>query len=266
MSTPEVSEPVVLVEKSDGIFTMTLNRPGSLNAISSDMAVQFSAALFAFEADPHSHVAIVTGTGRAFCAGVDLKAIAAGDPVDIPEHPEWGMLGFSERYVAKPVIAAVNGLALGAGTELMLACDLAILSDAAFLGLPEVTRGIFPGGGGAIRLPRQMPMRVAMRYLLTGDRMSADEALRWGLVNDVVPAEDLLPAARALATKIASNAPLSVQTTKKLAYQAWALDTEWDAAVWQANLDANHRMMATADAKEGPAAFAEKRTPRWTGA
>jgi crotonobetainyl-CoA hydratase len=143
------------------------------------MAEAFSAAIDRLESDPVVSIGVITGAGRAFCAGVDLKAVSRGEGVLVPGHPEWGFAGLTGRTISKPLIAAVNGLALGGGAELVLACDLAIMSEDATLGLPEVTRGVFAGGGGAIGLPRQAPLKLAMEMLLTGEPITAHQALAW---------------------------------------------------------------------------------------
>lgn len=264
-TTQNTETDVVSVERADGIYIITLNRPQAMNAVNSVLAERVGAALEELNSDPELRVGIITGAGRAFCAGADLKAIAAGESVDPQSHPEWGFGGVAEHYIDKPLIAAVNGLALGGGTEIVLACDLAVMSEEASLGLPEVRRGLFAAAGGVIRLPRQMPPKVAAEAVLTGDPISARAALQWGLVNRVVAAADVLGAARELAGRIARNAPLSLKTSKDLMHRAAAHEAAWDRDVWQRNQDGITAVFASADAREGSRAFAEKREPRWSG-
>jgi len=181
-----------------------------------------------------------------------------------PGREHLGFAGFVRHPVSTPVIAAVNGTALGGGTELVLASDLAVAADTASFGLPEISRGIFAAAGGVLRLPEQLPRKVAMRLILTGDAMSAEDALRWGLVNEVVPAADVLPTALALAGRIAANAPLAVQASKRLALGTVDGDLPHETAAWQRN-DAEIAVIGqSADAMEGIVAFLERRSPTWT--
>jgi crotonobetainyl-CoA hydratase len=254
---------IVLVERRDAVLIVTLNRPEALNAADARVATAVSDALHELESNPSLRVGVITGTGRAFCAGVDLKATARGEAVLVPGHPEWGFLGLTGRSVSKPLVAAVNGLALGGGAEAVFACDLAVMSEDAILGLPEVTRGVYPGGGGAIRLPRQVPQKLAMQMLLTGEPISATQALDWGLVNQLVPADKVLDAAVELARRIAANSPHSVRITKQLALQATAKGSTWDDAVWAANAELNDTVPSHPDAIEGAQAFVDRRAPQW---
>ncbi len=248
-------------EIDGGVARITLARPAAMNAIDGEMTAQLRAAVDRFESDPDARVAILTGTGRAFCAGMDLKAFAAGEGPDVLEGPgHFG--GFVARERSKPVIAAVNGPALAGGLELVLACDLAIASSAARFGVPEVLRGIFAGAGAAIRLPRRIPRVHAMRLLLTGQIIDAPHALRIGLVDEVVDPDDLLPAAQELAGAICRAAPLSVAATLRLARLASDGD---ESELWEANAREWAAIVGSADAAEGPIAFAEKRPAVWTG-
>lgn len=260
------AEPLVLVDVVDQVCVLSINRPGALNAADAHVAAAMSDALGRFEDTPNLRVAVVTGVGRAFCAGVDLKATARGEEVLVPEHPEWGFAGITQRMLTKPMIAAVNGLALGGGAEIVLACDLAVMSSEAWLGFPEVTRGVFAGGGGAIRLPRQVPWKIAMERLLTGERISADEALAWGLVNRITSPTEVLTAALELAQRIASNSPQSVRLTKEMALRSIGQGSTWDDDVWARNAELNVSIPLTADAVEGAAAFVERRSPVWRDA
>lgn len=263
--TSEQQPPAVTVERRGAVGLITLNRPDALNAVDSRLSAALGEALDQLQADDSLRVGVLTGAGRAFCAGADLKAIAAGRPITAPEHPEWGFAGLVEHPVDKPLVAAVNGFALGGGTEIVLACDLAVLSQDASLGLPEVTRGLFAGAGGLIHLPRQLPLKVAMEAALVGDPIPPTEALRWGLVNRVVPTTEVLDVALALAERIADNAPLSVRTGKRMVRAAVGAGSAWDRDVW-AHQDRELRdILASRDAREGASAFAEKRPPVWTG-
>jgi crotonobetainyl-CoA hydratase len=175
----------------------------------------------------------------------------------------WGFAGFVKHPISKPIIAAVNGFALGGGTELALASDLVVAADSAQFGLPEVKRGIMAAAGGAFRLAQQLPPKIAMEYLLTGEPFSAQKALELGLVNRVVPFADLMAEAHALAEKIAVNAPLSVQASKRIALQITSGTRPAEDVYWQLNTDESMALMRSEDAREGPRAFAEKRPPVW---
>lgn len=258
--------PAATFERHGAVAVITLNRPGVLNAVDSAMSQAVGAALEELQSDPTIRVAVLTGAGRAFCAGADLKAIAAGRPISAPDHPEWGFAGLIEHPVDKPLVAAVNGFALGGGTEIVLACDLAVLSDEAALGLPEVRRGLFAGAGGLIDLPRVLPMKVAMEVALVGDPITPVDALRWGLVNRVVPPGEVLPTALELARRIADNAPLSVRTSRRMLHAAVGVGSHWDREVWSLQAREMRTVLASRDAAEGATAFAEGRPPVWVDA
>ncbi|MBB4660636.1 crotonase/enoyl-CoA hydratase family protein [Conexibacter arvalis] len=261
-----VDAPAARLERRDGVGVITLDRPRALNAVNAQLSAAVGEALEQLDADPELRVGVVTGAGRAFCAGADLKELAAGRDVHAPGHPEWGFAGIAEHFVETPLIAAVNGFALGGGTEIVLACDLAVMSEEASLGLPEVRRGLIAAAGGLLRLPRQLPPKVAAEALLAGGPIDAETALRWGLVNRVVPAAEVLDAALALAREIAANAPLAVRASKRIAHR-WAGDgSDWDRGDWARVSRAFDALQASDDAREGARAFAEKRAPRWTGA
>ncbi len=263
--TADTVETAAKLERAGSVGIITLNRPQALNAVNADLSGAVGAALEEINADPAIRVGVVTGAGRAFCAGADLKAIAAGEPVTAPGHPEWGFAGLVEHPIDKPLVAAVNGFALGGGTEILLACDLAVLSQEAALGLPEVKRGLFAAAGGLIHLPRQLPIKIAMEVALTGEPMSATEALRWGLVNRVVPTDRVLAEAVGLAERIARNAPLSLRTSKKMMQRAVGAGSDWDRDLWARQASEIRTIFASHDATEGATAFAEKREPLWTG-
>jgi len=210
----------------------------------------------------------VTGAGDlSFCAGADLKALSRGERI-APAEPEkvaWGFAGLVVHAISKPLIAAINGTALGGGTEIALACDLVVAAESASFGLPEVKRGILAGAGGAFRLVQQLPRKFAMEMLLTGDPIPASRALELGLVNMVVPREDLRDAALTLAERITVNAPLSVQASKRIALGIADGRIAGDDAAWAQTQKETGALMQSQDAREGPRAFAEKRTPVWQG-
>lgn len=267
MSTVLPSSSEVLVARESNVMVLTLNRPQAMNAITASLALEIGEALEAGERDPEVRCIVLTGAGeRAFCAGMDLKAAARGErPVPPGARETWGFAGIVSHPLSTPLIAAVNGFAVGGGTEIVLACDIAVAADTAKFGLPEVRRGILAAAGGAFRLPRAIGSKAAMELLLTGDTIDAARACELGLVNRVVPASALLDEALAIARRIAANAPLAVQATKRIARgdvgegipeeeQAWALSHREMAAI-----------RSTEDAREGARAFAEKRTPIWQG-
>ncbi|WP_030519590.1 enoyl-CoA hydratase-related protein [Nocardia rhamnosiphila] len=259
------SEPAALYEVRDHIAVVTLNRPDALNAVNSALSAAAGAALERAAADPEVRVVVITGAGRGFCAGADLKEIAAGRSVYDPDHREWDFAGIVRHWIGKPVIAAVNGFALGGGTEIVLTADLAVIDESAALGLPEVRRGLLAAAGGLLRIHRQVPAKVAAEIAFTGEPISAARAYELGLVNKIAPAGTALAVALELAAVIAANAPVSVQQSKKVLHESAASDTGWSAAEWEVNRAASKVVMSSADAKEGPRAFAAKREPRWTG-
>lgn len=251
----------VLYEVEGHVATLTLNRPAQRNAVSPELTVAMDAAMHRLEDDPDVWVAVLTGAGGNFSAGADLKAIAAGRAHALSTDVG-GFAGFVRYPRTKPVIAAVTGFALAGGMELVLACDLLVAADDASFGLPEVTRGIVAAGGGMFRLPRAIPPARARELLLVGGRLPATEAHALGLVNRLVPADDVLPTARGLADAICANAPVAVRETLALARAADDID---EPEAWRLSGEASRRVAQSEDAKEGPRAFAEKRAPKWTG-
>ncbi|WP_330255581.1 crotonase/enoyl-CoA hydratase family protein [Nocardia sp. NBC_00565] len=247
------------------IAIITLNRPEAMNAVNSALSIAVGAALEQLAADRELRVGVITGAGRAFCAGADLKELARGNGIHDPAHPEYGFAGLVQHFVDKPLIAAVNGFALGGGTEIVLACDLAVMSADAELGLPEVKRGLFAAAGGVLRLPRQIPPKIAHEMVLTGTSIDAAAAAQWGLVNRVVPAEQVLSSAVQLAETIAANAPLSVRASKRIMHRVNEFGSDWDTPIWEMSMREAAPIFAGKDALEGPRAFAEKRAPRWCG-
>jgi enoyl-CoA hydratase/carnithine racemase len=259
----------ILTETDGHILRITLNRPEKMNAISVELSEALMEALETFDRSPDLRVAILTGAGRAFCAGRDLKQRAgeqAAPPTVGRELSGYLASRPEDRHSTwstnKPLIAAVNGFCLGGGFELALGCDIRIAADHAKFGLPEITRGFFPGGGGPQRLAKIAPQSLAMEMLLTGDPIDATTAFQTGIVSRVVPAADLLPTATGLAEKIAANAPIAVRAVKEVyTYSV-------DAPLAEAHRFGNAlRWMVgqTDDAKEGPRAFSEGRTPVYRG-
>jgi enoyl-CoA hydratase len=258
---PDVTGPddTVLTEQRDGILVVTINRPASRNAINADTAERIAAALAELDSDPALAVGVLTGAGGVFSAGMDLKAFAAGQR---PVAAGRGFAGFVEQPPDKPLIAAVEGWALGGGLEMVLACDLVVAAQGARFGLPEVTRGLAARGGGAFRLPRRIPPALAMEVVLTGQPLTADRAAEHGLVNRLVPDGTALAAACELAAVIARNAPLAVLASKQVAIRS----ADWPLAeCFSRQREYFDPVFASADASEGAAAFRDKRAPRWTG-
>lgn len=257
---------MVTIEKADAVWEITLDRPKA-NAISAEVSRALAAAFTAFRDDPGARVAILTGGGeKFFSAGWDLKAAAAGEEEDA-DHGEGGFAGLTELWsLDKPVIAAVNGYAAGGGFELALAADMIVAADHAQFMLPEATLGIIADAGGFIRLPRRIPKAVASEMLFTGRRMPAEEAKHWGLVNQVVPLAELMPAARDLAAQVCKCAPLALRGAKAAMAATEAMTAEEAYAhIRSGAVPAYDAIWTSEDAKEGPAAFAEGRAPVWTG-
>lgn len=257
--------PGALTGRRGNTLIITINRPEARNAVNKAVSIGLGDALQQAQEDPLIWAVVITGAGdKSFCAGADLKAISRGENIFHPEHPEWGFAGCVQHFIDKPVIAAVNGTALGGGSELALASDLVIARHDARFGLPEVKRGLVAAAGGMFRIVDQLPRKVAMQLLLTGEPIGAEEALRWGLINQVVPdGESVLDAAVALAERITVNAPLAVQATKRVAAGAddGAISAEIDA--WKRSNREMKVVFRSEDAMEGPLAFAQKRAPVW---
>ena len=251
----------VLVEDRGLVRIVTIDRPERRNALDPETFVALGRAFEAAEADDGVRVVVLTGAGdRAFCAGMDLKAFASGtgNAFGAPSGP--GTEVFVERCYPKPIVAAVNGAAVGGGLGIMLACDLAVAAEHATFGLPEVKRGLVGAGSGS-RAALRLPPAVALELILTGEPMDAARALHFGLVNRVVPAADVLPTALGLAAVIAANGPLAVRVSKEIVFDARGL-----LAVDMPAVRAKAAVVTRSeDALEGARAFAEKRPPQWTG-
>jgi enoyl-CoA hydratase/carnithine racemase len=249
----------IATERSGRILTVTISRPEVRNALNGQACHELSAAWDDFEADPELWIAIVTGVGdSAFCAGHDLS--------DETPMPSSGWAGLSSRLrpISKPIIAAVNGNAYGGGFELALGCDIVVADERAAFAMSEPRVGYVALGGGADRMIQRIPVAIAMGLLLTGRRMGAAEAHRWGLVNEVSASGGVMELAQAWAAEIMLCSPLAVRYTKELAMTALE-GSEWTTARNKQRLEILDSLMTLADTREGVAAFKEKRTPRWQG-
>ncbi|MCG6872827.1 MAG: crotonase/enoyl-CoA hydratase family protein, partial [Gammaproteobacteria bacterium] len=218
-----------------------------------------AAAMDQLDDDDGIRVAILTGAGGTFCAGMDLKAFVSGE---MPFVEGRGFAGLTESTPRKPLLAAVEGYALAGGLELAIACDLIVTSEDAKFGIPEAKRGLAAAAGGLMRLPRQIPPRIAMELAVIGDFISAQRAYELGLVNQIVPAGTALEAAKEMAAKIAANGPLAIAVSKKVILES----VDWSAdEMWQKQADLVTPIFSSEDAMEGSIAFAEKRAPNWKG-
>jgi crotonobetainyl-CoA hydratase len=256
----------VEVRAEGPVLVITLDRPKA-NAIDVATSRALHAALDLLRSDPALRAAILTGAGeRFFSAGWDLKAAAAGEGIEA-DHGPGGFAGLTEFFdLGKPVIAAVNGLALGGGFELVLAADLVVAAEHAEFALTEVTLGLVPDAGGLLRLASRLPRPIAVEWLLTGRRIGAAEAARWGVVNRVVPLDGLMPAAFELARAISAAAPLSVAAALEIMRETEGSAVAEGYRIMRGDgLPAYRAMLSSDDAQEGMRAFAERRPPRWTG-
>jgi enoyl-CoA hydratase len=262
MALPTVTTGDVLYEAVDGVAVITLNRPAMRNSLSVEAIQRLAQYSRAAQADRDVRALVITGAGeRAFCAGGDLADLipkVTGDGGLDLIVPDATKRFFSDVF--KPVVAAVNGDCIAGGFEILLGTDLRVVSSTARFGLGEVRWGQIPGGGTHVRLPAQVPWAIAMQLILTAELIDAQRAYEVGLVNEVVPAADVLPRAMELARLVARHAPLAVQTAKEIAVRALGHETGF-----QLERALNERVAASQDAKEGPLAFIEKRPPRYVG-
>jgi crotonobetainyl-CoA hydratase len=248
------------------VLLITIDRPPA-NAIDTNTSRALYTAFDRLRRDPHLRVGIVTGAGdRFFCAGWDLKAAARGEGIEA-DHGPGGFAGLTEFFaLGKPVIAAVNGMAFGGGFELVLAADLVVAAEHADFALTEVTLGLVADAGGLLRLPTRVPRAIAREYLLTGRRFGAAEASRWGLVNKVVPAGEVLATARALAAAVCAAAPLAVAAVLEILRETEGVNVRDGYRILaESSLPAYRAMLDSQDAREGARAFAERRLPVWRG-
>jgi enoyl-CoA hydratase len=249
----------VLTEGRERVLVITINRPDQRNAVNAAVAAGIAAALDELDAAPGLSVGVLTGAGKGFCAGMDLKAFVAGES---PHAGDRGFAGVTQRASAKPLIAAVEGFAVAGGLEVALACDLIVAARGARLGIPEVKRSLVAAGGGLLRLPRVLPRNVAMELALTGEPISAERGFELGLVNRLAEPGQALEAGLELAAAIAVNGPLALAATKRVLTEA----ADWpDAEFFARQGEIIGPVMASEDAREGATAFAEKRAPVWRG-
>lgn len=248
----------VLTREQDGILIVTINRPEAKNAMTKAAAEGIAAAMDRLDSEDALRVAIITGAGGTFCSGMDLKGFLRGETPSVEGR---GFGGLTQAPPKKPLIAAVDGYALAGGLELMIACDMVVANKSAKFGIPEAKRGLVAGAGGLIRLPEQIPPRIAMELAVTGDFIDADRAYQLGLINRITEGA-ALDAALELAATISANGPLAVQVSKQIIneFRSWPVDQRWEK---QGALMGP--VFTSADAREGAAAFAEKRKPNWTG-
>jgi enoyl-CoA hydratase len=248
----------VLTETRDGILIVTLNRPEAKNAANRALSEGVAAAMDRLDGEADLRVGIIVGAGGTFCSGMDLKAFLTGE---LPMVAGRGFAGLTEAPPRKPLIAAVNGYALAGGFEVALACDLIVANKDAKFGIPEVKRGLAAAAGGLVRLPRQVPQRLAMELALTGEFIGAARAYEMGLINRVVDG-DALDGALELARAICANGPLAVATSKQVIreQQDWSQGEQW-----QRQQEIVGAVFTSNDAREGALAFAQKRAPNWTG-
>ncbi|HLF40456.1 MAG TPA: crotonase/enoyl-CoA hydratase family protein [Acidimicrobiia bacterium] len=245
----------VLVARHGRVLLITLNRPDARNAINAEVADGLIDAVEQLDGDDTLTAGVVTGAGRGFCSGMDLKAFAAGGP-------PLRFLNFLQDGSTKPLIAAIEGFAVAGGLEIALNCDLLVAARGAKLGIPEVGVGLFAAGGALVRLPRRLPYGVAMEMALTADPITAEQAFGYGLVSRLTEPGETVATALALAERIARNAPLAVAASKRLVRD---MQGRTEAEFWDDQAPHVATVFRSEDAREGPRAFAEKRAPSWSG-
>jgi enoyl-CoA hydratase len=258
-NAPTAHDAPVLIERRGGVLLITLNRPDARNAVNLALAEGIAAALDLLDGDEELSVGVLTGAGKGFCAGMDLKAFVTGER---PWVGDRGFAGIVRRAPVKPLIAAVEGFAVAGGLEVALACDLIVAARGARLGIPEVKRSLVAAGGALLRLPRRIPYHVAMELALTGDPILAERAAELGLVNRLAEPGAAVEVALELAGEVAVNAPLALAASKRILQEQW----DWSAAeMWEAQSAISEAVFVSEDAREGATAFAEKRPPMWRG-
>jgi enoyl-CoA hydratase len=252
-------QPAVLTERRERVLIITINRPDQRNAVNAAVAQGIAAALDELDASAELSVGVLTGAGKGFSAGMDLKAFVAGER---PYVGDRGFAGITRRSSTKPLIAAIEGFAVAGGLEVALACDMIVASKGARLGIPEVKRSLVAAGGGLLRLPRMVPRNVANELALTGDPIEAERAHELGLVNRLTEPGEALAGALELAEAVAGNGPLALAATKKILAEA----VDWpDAEFFERQGEVSSLVFGSEDAREGATAFAEKRAPVWKG-
>jgi enoyl-CoA hydratase len=250
---------VVEFERRGDVALVTLNRPEARNAISPEVSQTMAAVLDEIEADTNLRAVVLTGAGEVFSAGADLKVVAQGRANEIA-RAKGNFAGIVTRDFPKPIIAAVNGPALAGGCEIVLACDLVVAAETARFGIPEVKRGLMAAAGGLFRLPKRIPLAIALELAMTGDPIDARRALELGLVNRVVPTDRVVDEAMALAARIGENSPIAVRMSRQLVREAAELTEE---RAWQRTIELMTPVFESGDSIEGATAFAEKRAPVW---
>jgi enoyl-CoA hydratase len=252
-------EQAVLTDRRERVLVITINRPDQRNAVNAAVARGIAAALDELDADAELSLGILTGAGKGFCAGMDLKAFVAGES---PYADDRGFAGITQRAAAKPLIAAIEGFAVAGGLEVALSCDLIVAARGARLGIPEVKRSLVATGGGLLRLPRTLPRNIVMELALTGDPIDAERAAQLGLVNRLAEPGQAVDVSLELAGEIAGNAPLALAATKRILLES----VDWpDAEFFARQGEIAGAVMISEDAREGSIAFAEKREPVWKG-
>jgi enoyl-CoA hydratase len=254
-----MTDPAVLTERRDGVLLITINRPDQRNAVNGAVAEGIAQALDTLDDDAELSVGVLTGAGKGFSAGMDLKAFVKGER---PYVSDRGFAGITQRAARKPLIAAIEGFAMAGGLEIALSCDVIVASSGARLGIPEVKRSLVAAGGALLRLPQRVPYGVAMELALTGEPISAERAAELGLVNHVTEPGGAVDAALELAAQIARNGPLALIASKEILQR----QRDWpEADFWERQGEIAGPVLVSSDAREGATAFAEKRDPVWTG-
>ena len=252
-------QPAVLTERRERVLLITINRPDQRNAVNAAVARGIADAMDELDGDDELTLGILTGAGKGFCAGMDLKAFVTGER---PYADDRGFAGITQRAAAKPLIAAIEGFAVAGGLEVALSCDLIVAARGAKLGVPEVKRSLVAAGGALLRLPRVLPRNVAMELVLTGDPITAERGYELGLVNRLAEAGEAVQTAIELAGQISPNAPLALAASKRILTEA----VDWpDSEFWHRQGEIVGPVMTSEDAREGATAFAEKRAPVWKG-